>query len=136
MSTNRAEHQPSAVCGCVHTGCDAFPAPSGKERFGFNKLAPPVPEKEEALLLTVRRRRDVNTLMYNTEAQKLRIRVSLARFANSKRVRGASLGRAPSDSEVPLKYSLLALDWVPRSTPAPTPAELLARHPAPQWLHY
>ena len=48
-----------------------------------------------------------------------------------------ALGKAQRDeSGEPLKYSLLACDWVPRSERAPTPAELLARHPAPAWSHY
>ena len=50
--------------------------------------------------MTTKQRRDLNTLLYNTETQELRIRVSLARFNNSKRVRGASLGKAPKTEDV------------------------------------
>ena len=86
--------------------------------------------KKRKALPTIKRERDVNNMLYNTETQELRLRLSLARFNNSKRVRGAPLGKAQrGESGEPLKYSLLACDWVPRSERAPTPAQLLARHP-------
>ena len=96
-------------------------------------------KRKKGALPTMRRVAGVNDFLYDTEKRTLRIRVSMARFAASKRVSGASVGgptQADLSLSVPLKYSLLEGKWIPRSSPAPTAAELLARFPGPSWAHF
>ena len=77
--------------------------------------------------------------LLDTQKASLRVRVSLARFNASKRVRGASVGAptaAQVDSGQPMKFSLLERKWVPRETKAPTPAQLLAAYGQSPFAHW
>jgi hypothetical protein len=121
-------------------GCVAFPAPTSKERYGFNLVAPPKRggQRSTAHLPTTRRVAGTNDLLYDTEKAHLRVRLSLARFNASKRVRGASVGAPPEEEakEQQMKFSLLERKWVPKTTKAPTPAELNAAYAVPAFAHW
>lgn len=77
-------------------------------------------------------RREVNFMCYETATRTLKLRLSVAEFNNTTRIGGASVGKPPAEGG-PWKYSLLAQDWVPRSTPAAPPKTLLQEYAAGGW---
>ena len=122
-------------------------APQGKELNGFFLIVVPLLSASVAPCATVDPRRvkglkkhEYNFIAYDTETQQLTVRLSLARFNASARVRGASVGAPPVGAPPGggrWKYSLLERMWVASSTRAPTPRELKERYPAgPQWLYW
>ena len=122
-------------------------APQGKEINGFYLIVTPTPPVEVAHGATINPRRvkglsrhEYNYVSYDTETQELTVRLSVARFNASKRVRGASVGTPPADPPPgggTWKYSLLDRAWVPASHHAPTVAQLKARYPAgPAWMFW
>jgi hypothetical protein len=136
----------------ANVGLLAWPAPTGKERRGYLSAAVPGVAADRVPGATLQPRRvagfrkhELNYLSYDTETRELTLRVSLARFNGSKRVRGASVGAPPSEPPAQgtvagrpwYKYSLVERKWVPWATRAPTPAELHARYPGLQeWSHW
>jgi hypothetical protein len=122
-------------------------APIGKEKNGFFLICVPEPPDtiNDGATIDPRRvsglkKHQYNFISYDTEAQALTVRLSVARFNASLRVRGASVGKPP---EMPppgggkWKYSLYERAWVPGSVRAPTPRQLKERYPAgPSWMHW
>lgn len=86
----------------------------------------------------------INFISYDTETEKLTVRLSIATFNASRHVSGASVGKPPAHrppGAVPgrpaWKYSLVTRDWVPWSTAAPTVAALRAKYPEyGEWVHW
>ena len=126
-------------------------APMGKETNGFFLVVvPQLPEDiasgtTSSCTLDPRRvtglkKHEYNFISFDTETQELTVRLSVARFNASVRVRGASVGPPPADPPPAggtWKYSLLLREWVPNSVRAPTPRVLKERYPAcAQWMHW
>ena len=128
-------------------------APRGKEAYRILSIVVPTSSAQTVSDATINPRRiprviksQVNFISYDTEAQRLTVRLSLARFNASKRTSGASVGKPP-DGDPPgppappgrpkWKYSLLGAKWVPWSTPAPTWRELRVAFPGlSEWVHW
>ena len=133
-------------------GFDTWPAPTNKSRWGMQRVSvPPIDEayadaRNASLILGVRNvwgvkkaatakgKHELNELTYNLSMQMLSLTISVATFANSKRVKGASMGQPPPGLSNP-KF-VLGLGFVDRSTPAPTPAMLQAQFARPAWNHW
>ena len=122
-------------------------APIGKEKNGFYLISVPELPLQVQGGATIDPRRvaglskhQYNFFSYDTEAQTLTLRLSVARFNASLRVRGASVGKPPAQPPPAggrWKFSLLERAWVPSGVRAPTPRELKERYPAgPQWMHW
>ena len=122
-------------------------APEGKEKNGFYIICvpePPVIVNDGATIDPRRvkglKKNEYNFISYDTEKQELTLRLSVARFNASLRVRGASVGPPPLQPPPgggKWKYSLLARDWVSSAVRAPTPRELKERYPSgPKWMHW
>ena len=112
-------------------------APQGKETHGSNKVCVPAPSpsllKTSTVNVTAAARASINFMAYDTETQKLTLRVSVARFNASKRVRGADVNEEPPNDGARYKY-VLSQGWVPLATRAPTTWQLRRAMPAgPDW---
>lgn len=124
----------------ANVGLTTWPAPTDDERYGFLHVAVPTPSADltdasvdPRCIITNTERHAINFISYETETRCLTLRLSLARFNASKRVRGASIGGLPPHAPPGgggWKYSLLEGDWIPSSTPAPTIGELMRAFPA------
>ena len=78
-------------------------------------------------------RASLNYLAYDTDTQQLTLRLSVARFNSSKRVRGADVHEPMPDDGQRYKY-VLSMGWVPISTHAPNAWQLRrAMPPGPAW---
>ena len=122
-------------------------APTAMEKNGFFLISvpePPITVNEGATIdprrVTGLKKHQYNFISYDTEAQSLTVRLSVARFKASLKVRGASVGKPPSEPPPgggKWKYSLFERDWVPNSVRAPSPRELKQRYPSgPRWMHW
>lgn len=126
-------------------GMVGWHAPTAMEPNGFYLITVPEPPGAVQVGPTLDPRRvaglkrhEYNFLSYDTASQQLTVRLSVARFLGSTRVRGAAVGKPPAEPAAAggrWKFSLLERCWVARSTPAPTPRQLKERYPtgAP-WL--
>ena len=77
---------------------------------------------------------ELNAFTYNLSQQHIFGTVSVTRFANSRKVGGASVGQPPPGLLNP-KY-VLGLGFVDKSTPVPTPAQLQSQFARPAWSHW
>ena len=112
-------------------------APQGKETHGYNKVCVPPPPPSMLATSTTNPaavpRAAINFFAYDTDTQKLTMRLSVARFNASKRVRGSDVNVNPPTDGERYKY-VLSQGWVPLSTRAPTPWELRRAMPGgPAW---
>ena len=112
-------------------------APEGKQTHGYNKVCVPQPPASMLAISTVNPtavpRASLNYLAYDTDTQQLTLRLSVARFNSSKRVRGADVHEPMPDDGQRYKY-VLSMGWVPISTHAPNAWQLRrAMPPGPAW---
>lgn len=116
----------------------AWHAPIGKMSQGYYKVCvPPPPSRVLADEFTVRRsvvsKAHLNYIAYDTTSQQLTLRLSVAQFNASKRVRGADVRELPPEGNGRFKY-VLSRGWVSMDTHAPTAGELRRAYPAgPAW---
>ena len=82
-----------------------------------------------------KRKHQINFLEYNQSAQKLTLQISVTRFANSKKVGGASVGKPPENISGEVKY-VLGKGYVSKETPIPTPKQLQEQFARPTWNHW
>lgn len=119
-------------------GLIAWHAPIGKLSHGYYKVCvPPPPQRVLADPSMVRRsaasKADLNYIAYDTAKQQLTLRLSVAQFNASKRVRGADVREPPPEGPGPFKY-VLSRGWVSMDTHAPTAGALRRAYPSgPAW---